>query len=296
MITSDELKRRQCLPLSEKIKWSLNRIEEFCDVFDEQVYASVSGKDSRSVMWNLIQTVSKNVPAVFIDTGMEFPEIRDSVKEIEGVIFLKPKMIFTKVINKYGFPVISKEQSQYISEYRTTKSDKLKNIRWNGNKSGQGKISNKWKFLVDAPFKISHQCCNVMKKKPIQKYEKDTGRKSLIGTMACESSLRTTSYLQHGCNAFDSARPKSMPLSIWTEKDIWEYIAKYKVPYAKVYDMGYKRTGCQFCMFGVHLEKSDLFNKNRFQMLKETHPKQWNYCINKLGCGKILDFINVSYS
>jgi len=296
MPTNDELKKRQCLPLADKIKWSLNRIEEFCDVFDEEVYASVSGKDSRSVMWHLIQTVSKNVPAVFVDTGMEFPEIRDSIKEIENAIFLKPKMPFTKVIEKYGFPLISKEQSQNIYEYRTTKSEKLKNIRWNGNRWGQGKISEKWKYLVNAPFKISHRCCDIMKKNPIKKYEKETGRKAMIGTMACESSLRTTSYLQHGCNAFDSARPKSMPLSIWTEKDIWKYIAKFKVPYAKVYDMGYERTGCMFCMFGVHLDSSDLFSKNRFQKLKETHPYQHNYCINKLKCGKVLDFINVSYS
>ena len=296
MITSDELKRRQCLPLSEKIQWSLDRIEEFYEVFDGEVYASVSGKDSRSVMWHLIQIVSRDVPAVFVDTGMEFPEIRDSIKEIENAIWLKPIMPFTKVIEKYGYPVISKEQSQYISEYRTTKSEKLKNIRWNGNKSGQGKISEKWKYLVNAPFKISHQCCNVMKKNPVKKYEKETGRKAFIGTMASESSLRTTSYLQNGCNAFDSTRPKSMPLSIWTEKDIWEYIAKFKVPYAKVYDMGYDRTGCQFCMFGIHLEHSDLFSKNRMQKLKITHPKSWNYCINKLGCGKVLDEINVSYS
>jgi hypothetical protein len=44
-------------------------------------------------------------------------------------------------------------------------------------------------------------------------------------------------------------------------------------------------------MFGVHLEKEP----NRFQMMKETHPKQYNYCINKLGLNKILDFIGVKY-
>lgn len=296
MISHDELKRRQALPLKDKIKWSLGRIEEFCDVFDNMVYASVSGKDSRSVEYHLIQQVLPDIPAVFVDTGLEFPEIRDSVKEIENLTILKPVMPFNQVIEKYGFPVISKEQSQFIYEYRTTKSEKLKDIRWNGNRWGRGKISEKWKFLVDAPFKISHKCCDIMKKNPVKKYEKETGRKPFIGTLAEESALRQQSYLRNGCNAFESNRPKSMPLSIWTEKDIWEYIQKFNVPYAKVYDMGYKRTGCQFCMFGIHLEKSDLFNKNRFQLLKETHPKRHSYCINKLGCGKVMDYINVSYS
>ena len=45
-------------------------------------------------------------------------------------------------------------------------------------------------------------------------------------------------------------------------------------------------------MFGVHLEKG----KNRFQRMLETHPKQYDYCINKLGCGKVLDYINVPYT
>ena len=73
--------------------------------------------------------------------------------------------------------------------------------------------------------------------------------------------------------------------------DIWTYLKLYKIPYSKIYDMGEKRTGCMFCMFGVHLEKG----RNRFQRMKITHPKQYDYCINKLGCGKVLDFINVPY-
>ena len=39
---------------------------------------------------------------------------------------------------------------------------------------------------------------------------------------------------------------------------------------------GCNRTGCIFCMFGCHLEKEP----NRFQRLKETHPRQYDYCIN----------------
>jgi len=44
-------------------------------------------------------------------------------------------------------------------------------------------------------------------------------------------------------------------------------------------------------MFGVHLEKGE----NRFQKMKKSHPKLYNYCINDLGCGKVLDYINVEY-
>lgn len=46
-----------------------------------------------------------------------------------------------------------------------------------------------------------------------------------------------------------------------------------------------------FCMYGVHLEKEP----NRFQKMYYTHPKQWDYCINKLGLKEVLDYIHVSY-
>ena len=65
----------------------------------------------------------------------------------------------------------------------------------------------------------------------------------------------------------------------------------HSIAYSEIYDMGEKRTGCMFCMFGVHLEKGE----NRFQRMKKTHPKQYDYCINKLGCGEVLDFIGVEY-
>lgn len=106
-----------------------------------------------------------------------------------NVNVIKPDMSFNKVIEKYGYPVISKEQSQFISEYRTgSERSRLKEIRWNGNKWGRGKIAEKWKFLVDAPFLISHKCCDTMKKNPAKKFEKTTGLHPIIATMACESA------------------------------------------------------------------------------------------------------------
>ena len=154
-----------------------------------------------------------------------------------------------------------------------------------------------------------------MKKNPIRKYEKGTGRKPITGIMAEESNLRRQSWLRTGCNLFEGKKPQSKPLSFWTEQDILHYIKKYDVPYCEVYGdihvkphgvdvpdnqidivdylscyepedtletTGCKRTGCMFCMFGCHLEKEP----NRFQRLKETHPQQYAFCI---GGGEMVD-------
>lgn len=286
------LTARQNLDLEAKELLSEIKIKEFYHRLGGKVYVSFSGGKDSTVLLHMVRRFFPDVEAVFSDTGLEFPEIRKFVKQIKNVKWVKPKMGFKEVIEKYGYPVISKEVSQKLNEIRTTKSDKLRNKRLYGDENGNGKMPKKWRPLINAPFKISHNCCNVLKKNPIKKYEKQSGKSPFVGTMTQESTLRTTTYLKFGCNSFNNRRNMSTPIAFWTDKDIWDYIKKYNLDYSSIYDMGYKRTGCVFCMFGVHLEKEE---ENRFQRLKKTHPKLHNYCINNLGIGKVLDYIEVPF-
>ncbi|WP_309249102.1 phosphoadenosine phosphosulfate reductase family protein [Clostridium estertheticum] len=286
-----ELRLLQGLDLEIKILKSKQRIREWYEFHCGKVYVSFSGGADSTALLKLVRSIYPNVEAVFIDTGLEFPEIRDFVKTIDNVVWLKPKIPFTQVLSKYGYPVISKEQSQFISQYRNAKSEKTKFTRLNGNKYGRGKISEKWKYLLNAPFKISDKCCDIMKKNPAKAYEKKTGNAPFIGKMADESQKRIQDYLRTGCNAFENKRPISTPLGFWKKEDVWEYLKIYDVPYSKIYDMGYKATGCMFCMYGVTYEKGE----NRFQLMQKTHPKQHEYCMGNLGLAKVLDYIEVPY-
>ena len=112
----------------------------------------------------------------------------------------------------------------------------------------------------------------------------------IIGTMASESKLRLQSWILNGCNSFDTKKPKSQPLSFWTEKDIWDYIKTRGLNYSKIYDMGYERTGCVFCMFGLWSEPK--YN-NRFIRLKKTHPKLYKYCMENLGLKEIINWVDL---
>ena len=293
------LQQRQGLPLDIKIKMSQRRIKQWYDHWDGQVYVSFSGGKDSTVLLHLVRSLYPEVPAVFIDTGLEYPEVRDFVKTIENVTWLKPKLGFKDVLEKYGYPVVSKQQARYISDIQraSEKNSATVNLRLTGyNRRGvycpSMKISKKWLYLTEAPFKISEKCCDALKKEPFKRYQKKTGAKPIAGIMAAESQKRRRDYLSTGCNSFDSkSNPISHPLSFWVESDIWEYIDVFSVQYSPIYDMGELRTGCMFCMFGVHLEASP----NRFERMSKNHPAQWKYCINKLGCGRVLDFINVPY-
>jgi 3'-phosphoadenosine 5'-phosphosulfate sulfotransferase (PAPS reductase)/FAD synthetase len=288
-----QLKQRQSLPLEAKIDMTQLRIKDWYEYWNGQVYVSFSGGKDSTVLLHLVRELYPEVPAVFSDTGLEYPEVRRFVEQTNEVTTVRPKISFSEVVSQYGYPIISKEQARYIEEYRTTRSDKLRDIRWNGSLriSGliAGKINEKWKYLIAAPFLISRHCCDIMKKRPLAQYEKLTKRVPYIGNMVEEANSRKQDYLRFGCNAFKTKRPISRPLSFWLESDIWDYLHQFNIPYSPIYDLGYTRTGCMFCMFGVHLEKEP----NRFQRMYVTHPKQWKYCMDALGLREVLAYIHV---
>ena len=343
--TAYDLKQMQSLPLDIKIRMTKERIEQWYEYWDGQVYVSFSGGKDSTVLKHIVDSMYDDVPSLFVNTGLEYPEIQKFAMSQKNVVTVRPEMRFDEVIKKYGYPVVSKEVAQTVYEIKHSKSEtKLKTIRMkklngelldkNGNKSRYN--CEKWKFLLDVPFDISDKCCGVMKKRPAKLYGKQTGRRPIVGTLASESMLRNQLWKKYGCNAFDKKEPTSQPLSFWAEQDILHYIKKYDVPYCSVYGditpvseeeqckgqissfdilkdyentdlktTGCDRTGCIFCMFGCHLEKEP----NRFQRLKETHPRQYEYCIGGgeyvdgkwqpskegLGLGKVLDYINVKY-
>lgn len=301
------LKQRQSLPLKLKIELSKNRIKQFYEHFDGKVYVSFSGGKDSTVLLHIVRSLFPEVPAVFVDTGLEYPEVKSFIKSFDNVTILRPEMGFNKVITEYGYPVISKEVAQFIEDNRRNPNGyTAKKFNPNSDyvkKYGSRFCLAKWNFLKDSDIKISSQCCRIMKKTPAKKFEKESGLKPFIATMAAESNLRKQEYIKKGCNSFESKRPASTPLGFWTEQDILQYLVENNLPYCSVYGeikqdkngkyytTGAKRTGCMFCMFGVHNEKSP----NKFELMRETHPKLHDYCINKLGCGKVLDFINVKY-
>lgn len=248
------LKQRQSLPLEAKIIMTQLRIRQWYDHWYGEVYVSFSGGKDSTVLKHIVDNMTGigEVPAVFVNTGLEYPEIQKFVKDIKAgkypcfnsnVEIIRPEMRFDEVLKKYGYPVVSKEVSQTVCEARKNAETgkytyRLKKLNGEAtDKNGNLSTYNipQWKFLIDAPYDISHKCCDVMKKKPSKEYEKQTGRKPIIATMACESRLRKTKWLKYGCNAFQSNRPTSQPLSFWTEQDVLHYIKKFNVPYASVY-------------------------------------------------------------
>lgn len=112
-----ELKQMQLLPLHAKVRMTIQRIRGWIDEYGEDgVYVSFSGGKDSTVLLDLVRQDYPNVRAVFFDTGLEYPEIREFVKSYDNVDWIKPNMNFREIIDKYGYPMISKEVSECIYE------------------------------------------------------------------------------------------------------------------------------------------------------------------------------------
>lgn len=344
--TINELKMMQSLPLEVKVAKTKLRIREWVETYGVNgVYVSFSGGKDSTVLLHIVREMYPEVEAVFVNTGLEYPEIQKFVKTFDNVTILRPEMSFAEVIKRYGYPIISKEVSLTICY--ANKGSSWANNYLNGlDKLGEPhefkkSMYAKYKPLLYVDFLISNECCAVMKKAPLKKHAKQTGEVAITGQTAEESKLRTQSWIKHGCNGFDMKSPTSNPMSFWTEQDILHYIKEYMPPKSicsvygdivlkpcdkdiskdqiniidclgqyeetdKFVTTGCDRTGCIFCAFGCHLEKEP----SRFQRLKRTHPKQYQYCIgggefnedgiwqpskDGLGMGYVFDRINEIY-
>lgn len=324
--TPEDLKRLQSYDLGNKIQISIARIMEWYNRNDKKCYVSFSGgKDSTVLAWLAAQVCKLfdcKLILWFSDTGLEFPELREHVKtylewlkltfsiEVETIMDTPKdkngkRIIFKDVILNEGYPILSKNISRQIGDVQRLGQDCWAARCFDGRETGMYDMR-RWKYVLSAPYKVSNKCCEIMKKRPAHRFTKLSGLMPIIGTMACESRQRKTEWLHNGCNAFNKKNPSSQPMSFWTEQDVLECLVKYEIPYSSVYGnimrdkkgkwytTGYSRTGCIFCGYGCHLEQEP----NRFQMLKETHPKIWNYCMKSvedggLGMREVLEYIGV---
>ena len=294
MPTKEDLEYFQKLPLDLKVMMTKARIREWVSHYGEDgVYVSFSGGKDSTVLLHLVREEYPNIEAVFVNTGLEYPEIQKFVKSFENVTILRPKMSFVEVIKKYGYPIVSKTVSHNVSIARNVPNGNVVKNIFNPQKRGKYAM-HKWFPLVSTDFKISDKCCNFMKKNPMKLIKKS----KILATLADESAMREDLWLKNGCNAFNLHQPHSAPMSFWTEQDVLQYISKNNLPIASVYGeiipdsdisgqmsidnslvdlkcTGCQRTGCIFCGFGAHLEKG----AGRFERLKRTHPKQYEYCL-----------------
>lgn len=174
-------------------------------------------------------------------------------------------------------------------------------------KSTSWRIPKKWRILIDAPFNITNECCDILKKEPMKLIQKEIKGGVFIGTMAVDSQTREEAYKKTGCIIFTDEVKKCMPMGYWLEQDKLRYLVEHELEVSPVYGeikqkengdyyfTGEPHTGCKLCLFGCHLEKGE---KNRIQRLKDIEPATYKFAMKPfseggLGYKEVMDYIGV---
>lgn len=298
-----ELRSRQAMPLDEKIEWSRQKIRHFAELAggSKKIVVAFSGGKDSTVLLHLARTVFPDIRGVFVNTGLEYPDIVKFVRSTENVDIIKPAMSFSEVIATYGFPYPTKMQAEMISRMQRkleTGADITDHkymqktfMNMDGEeKSSTYSISEKHKWIVYSGIKVSQKCCAVMKKDPMARYQKENGVYPITGVMADEGKSRTEVYLKYGCILGQgSGNLLLKAIAFWRENDVWEYLKKFGVPYASIYDKGETRTGCVFCGFTNGREK-----ENKFQRLQTLCPQYHRYG-ERIGVADVCKKLHIPY-
>lgn len=305
-----DLAQMQSLNLESKINMSIRRIIDWYEYYEGNVFVAISGGKDSKVLAHLCRKIYPDIELVYVDTGLDFISVKNEAYNMANLV-LRPKKTFYEIIKEKGYPIISKTVSHNVGIAQNKPDGKLAKRYFTGVMTGSMFDCTRYKWLIDAPFKLSDSCCTYMKKQPSHNYSKITGKKAIVGTMADESMIRYKNWLRNGCNAYNIDNPVSAPLSFWTQQDILEYIKIHNIHIADVYGeiiekenklflSGEQRTGCVFCMFGI------LQDSERFIRLKKTEEKRYNYIIdggefenglwvpnkNGLGYWFVIDWLN----
>ena len=122
---AQRLKELQALPLERKIQITQTRIIEWYQHYKGQVCVSFSGGKDSTVLLHIARQIYPNIPAVFSNTGLEYPEIQRFVKSFDNVDIVTPSMRFDDVITTYGYPLIGKEVAEAIYYARRLRSQSV---------------------------------------------------------------------------------------------------------------------------------------------------------------------------
>ena len=270
--------------LNDKLKWtlpqkidhSLHIIEAFNNEYPNCVISFSGGIDSL-VMLFLIRMIDKTKKGIFVNTTNEHSEIVRFMNKIENIETITPKITFITVLQQYGFPLISKKVASQLrvlqhptKENEASRNLYLTGVKKDGTKNNAFILPDKYRHLIQAPFNFSEQCCDHLKKKPFKTYQKEG---VFIGTKVSDSRNRLFGYLKVG-GCINTKAKKCQPLSIWTKRDVWNFIKQNHLEYCDVYDKGEQATGCAYCGFGCQ------FDRTRFARLKEREPKRWVIIMN----------------
>lgn len=263
----------------EKIK-SINQQYDL----EHNAYISFSGGGDSTILHYLIDLAlpDNKIPRLFINTGIEYQDIVDYVKELankdDRIIIYNSGVNIKQMLEKYGYPFKSKVFAEALSRYQKhkKKTDSLKMFLQEIKtpkglyRSGSFACPEKLKYMFEPDFniKISNLCCNKLKKEVVKKWMDKNNRPITLTGMRAEEGgnrLDLTCITENG---------KKIHFLAPIKKDFTHYfLERYNIKLCKLYypPYNFERTGCKGCPFNKNIQQD-------LDMMRELLPKEYKQC------------------
>lgn len=213
--------------------------KELCEEYMEKYPMAISfsgGKDS-TVMLDIMENINYDIRSVFYDSGLEFDETYELIEYYQSDI-VHPEYNMIEMLHLDGvFGCEPDKQEQIPIDYSY--------------------------YLVVEPS---------------IRYCKEIGINTMaIGLRANESAGRCVNFNSRGHFYSVKEQPnRFLPMSRWTENDIWAYIAKFDCEYNKIYDMMTEHNIPREDQRVSTLIGGRGANHGRYTRLKMIKPQLWN--------------------
>ncbi len=259
----------------------------------ERIMISVSGGSDSDCIVHLVCTYFpeylEKIHFVFVNTGLEYNATKRHLSQIEVKYGISIERIrgrsVVSVVKEFGIPVLSKLKSQRAEAY-------LRDAPW-GIRYVKPDPEFKSHFRHDAIFtdnqiamvdyckengiKISANCCNLSKKKPLKKWMKEFNCDlNVTGERKAEGGMRSLTH--ESCfEEHKDGMHKYMPLWWWSDDVKSTFKDAEGLRYSDCYEIwGMRRTGCVGCPFNLNIA-DDL------QAMYEYEPQLYKACMNVFG-------------
>ena len=251
------------------------------------------GKDSTVLSHFMVFGMGLKLPHVMSNTRMEYPEtIKNVARWYErlrnaGVschsVFpkVRPKDLWLK----FGVPLWGKQTGKKFSMFNRNDRDVISD-------SVADNLVDDFRKLKAAGLKITDQCCDELKKKPLALWDRDNRIGGHFTGVRCgESRARRLMWIQRGAlyNSVGHRQWLCSPLVFWSEKDIYRYLSDNAITHERPSTLK-GGSGCVTCMFGCHLQE-----ENSLQHLARVNPRMHKVALDEWGYRPVLDLLNIPY-
>jgi len=252
MIVKDEIAK----PIEQKLELANSIIRQHLVEFKlEECYVAWSGGKDSTFLLFLVRQLAPDVPVIFNNTGIEFPQTLEFVSRMVGewklnFTELHPEMTFWECVDKWGFPPPSR-------------------FRVGNKKTG------------------TPRCCYHLKEKPVIKFIKENNMKAnFVGVTAWESWGRRITAgklgLCHYSKTYGVCRIR--PILFFRPDEIWYLTKKWGIPINPAYNL-VPRVGCLPCT--GHLDWQ--------AQIARVNPRLYGYIQKRMGKEYQRPLFNGSY-